>query len=101
MAGSGIERFTALDSAFRDQAGRGERLYARFSALAGLSSELEPEILVQRTLTIRDQLNDGLGAWRAPAKSMRLVFAAALASEGGRRGRVIGSAVARTELVWV
>lgn len=80
MAGSGIERFTALDSAFRDQAGRGERLYARFSALAGLSSELEPAVLVQRTLAIRDQLNDGLGAWRAPAKSMRLVFAAALAS---------------------
>ncbi|WP_300544443.1 hypothetical protein [Maricaulis sp.] len=80
MAGPVIERFAALDSAYREHTGRGERLYARFSALAGLSCDAAPDALASHALAIRDALNDGLGMWRAPARSMRLVFGAALAA---------------------
>lgn len=82
MTASVIERFVALDSAFRDHARRGERMYARFAALSGLSSDAPPEFLVSRAIAIRDELDAGLGAWKEPGKSMRLVFAAALAAAG-------------------
>ena len=82
MTASVIDRFVALDSAFREHARRGERMYARFAALSGLSSDVPPELLVSRAIAIRDELNAGLGAWKEPGKSMRLVFAAALAAAG-------------------
>ena len=82
MTDTVIERFVALDGAFRERARRGERMYARFSALSCLSSEIAPETLADRAVAIRDELDAGLGAWKAPSKAMRLVFAAALASAG-------------------
>lgn len=81
-----IERFVALDSAYREHARRGERLYARFSALAGLSSDIAPGILAGQAVAIRDRLDEGLGLWKSPGKSMRLVFAAALAASGRSAG---------------
>jgi hypothetical protein len=77
-----IERFVALDGAYREHARRGERLYARFSALAGLSSDIAPDRLAEKAVLVRNQLDEGLGMWKAPGKSMRLVFAAALAGSG-------------------
>ena len=42
MTASVIDRFVAIDSAFREHARRGERMYARFAALSGLSSDAPP-----------------------------------------------------------
>jgi len=75
-----IERFKALDAAFVMRAGRGERMTARFAALAALNAPLGVESLIERTFETRDSLNRALGNWRAPSKAMRLVFAAALVS---------------------
>ena len=82
MNGTVIERFVALDSAFRANARRQERLYARFSALTGLSSDLDPGLFVERALAVRTRLDEGLGMWKSPAKAMRLVFASALVASG-------------------
>ena len=82
MTGTAIERYKALDRAFVERAGRGMKLYAQFSALASLSTDTDAALQAERAFAIRDQLNEGLGAWRSPAKSMRLVFAAALAASG-------------------
>jgi hypothetical protein len=73
-----IERFRALDSAFHSRASRSERLYARFAALAALKAPQDIECLIERTFDARNHLNEGLGSWRVPNRSMRLVFAAAL-----------------------
>lgn len=73
-----IERFKALDAAFVARAGRGDKMAARFAALAALSAPQDVETLIERTFETRDALNRTLGAWRAPGKTMRLVFAAAL-----------------------
>jgi hypothetical protein len=73
-----IDRFKVLDDAFRSRAGRGERLHARFAALAALSAPHDIETLIERTFELRTRLNEGLGNWRSPSRSMRLVFAAAL-----------------------
>lgn len=73
-----IERFRALDDAFRARAGRGERLHARFAAMAAVAAPQDIESLIERTFDVRDRLNEGLGHWRSPSRSMRLVFAAAL-----------------------
>ncbi len=73
-----IERYRALDAAFVARAGRGDRLTARFAALAGLSAPQDVETLIERSFETRDSLNRVLGLWRAPSKSMRLVFATAL-----------------------
>ena len=81
-----INRFKALDDAFRARAARGERLYARFAALAALSAPQDIESLIERCFEVRTSLNEGLGNWRAPSRSMRLVFAAALVS-GERNAR--------------
>ena len=72
------ERFEALDSAFLDSAKRGEALFARFSALACLSSDQSPDRLVESAARVREDLNEGLGMWGTPGKAMRFVFAAAL-----------------------
>ena len=80
MVNAVIERFQRLDAAFSERASTGERLYGRFSALACISADETPDALVERTLAIRDRLNEGLGTWRSPGRAMRLVFAAALAS---------------------
>jgi hypothetical protein len=82
MTGTAIERYKALDRAFVERAGRGMKLYAQFSALASLSTDTDAALQTERAFAIRDQLNEGLGVWRSPAKSMRLVFAAALAASG-------------------
>jgi hypothetical protein len=86
MTDTVIERFVALDGAFRERARRGERMYARFSALSCLSSDIPPETVADRSIAIRDELDAGLGAWKSPGKSMRLVFAAALAAAGRSAG---------------
>lgn len=80
MVNAVIERFQRLDAAFSERASKGERLYGRFSALACISSDETPENLVDRSLHIRDRMNEGLGTWRSPGRAMRLVFSAALAA---------------------
>jgi len=77
-----IKQFTELDEAFHARSKRSERLYVRFAALAALSSPLECSKLVDKTLEIRDTLNEELGVWRSPGRAMRIVFAASLASTG-------------------
>lgn len=73
-----LERFKALDNAFRARASRSERLQARFAALAALSAPHDIESLIERCFEVRQQLNEQLGSWRAPGRAMRLVFASAL-----------------------
>lgn len=97
MADTVIERFVALDGAFRERARRGERMYARFSALSCLSGTTDPDRLADRALSIRDELDAGLGAWKAPGKSMRLVYAAALASAGRSAAHFFETRSALTE----
>lgn len=75
-----IERFKALDQRFVERAKRGDRLTARFAALTCLNARLSPSDIVDRSFESRDALNHALGNWRAPSRSMRLVFAAALVS---------------------
>ncbi|WP_203291819.1 hypothetical protein [Maricaulis parjimensis] len=82
MPGTVFDRYKALDAAFVDRAARGGKLYAHFAALASLSSTQDPVLQAERTIQLRDQLNEGLGMWASPTKSMRLVFAAALAASG-------------------
>ncbi|MBO6796266.1 hypothetical protein [Maricaulis sp.] len=77
-----IERFKSLDEAYLARAPKSERMYARFAALSSLNAKQDVECLIERVFEARDQLNDGLGAWKAPAKAMRLVFAAALVTAG-------------------
>ncbi len=77
-----IERFKALDHGFVEKAKRGDRLTARFAALSCLNAPIDPAEAVERSFELRDTLNQALGAWRAPSRSMRLVFAAALVSAG-------------------
>ena len=97
MPGTAIERFKALESAFVERAGRGMRLYAQFSALASLSCDTAPTLQAERAFAIRDQLNEGLGMWGTPAKSMRLVFAAALAASGRTSDHFFAARTALTE----
>ena len=78
-----LGRFRALDAAFHTRAPRGERLHARFAALAALNAPLDLETLIEKSFECRDALNAGLGPWRSPSRPMRLVFAAALVA-GGR-----------------
>ena len=77
-----IERFRSLDEAYLARAPKSERMYARFAALSSLNAKQDVESLIERVFEARDQLNDGLGAWKAPARAMRLVFAAALVTAG-------------------
>lgn len=77
------QRFRALDTAFHARAPRGERLHARFAALAALNAPLDIETLIEKSFECRDELNAGLGPWRSPSRPMRLVFATALVA-GGR-----------------
>jgi len=77
-----IERFKSLDEAYLARAPKSDRMYARFAALSSLNSEQDIETLIEKVFGTRDQLNEGLGAWRSPARSMRLVFAAALVTAG-------------------
>jgi hypothetical protein len=79
-----IDRFRVLEAAFRARCPRSERAYARFAALAALSAPQDVETLIERCFEMRRDLDDGLGAWRAPSRPLRLVFAAALASLGRR-----------------
>ncbi len=97
MPGTAIERYKALDSAFVERAGRGMKLYAQFAALASLSSDTDPVLQAERAFAIRDQLNEGLGMWGTPAKSMRLVFAAALAASGRSSDHFFAARTALTE----
>tara|TARA_R110000868_G_scaffold120773_3_gene320600 strand:+ start:11658 stop:12608 length:951 start_codon:yes stop_codon:yes gene_type:complete len=78
MAHTGIARFKALDAAFRARARRGDKLYARFAALATLNAPQDIETLIEQTFEARSAIDQGLGAWRSPGGAMRLVFAAAL-----------------------
>lgn len=80
MAHAVIERFKALDSAFHARANRSERLAARFAALASINSEHDIDAHIERSFELRQKLNERLGAFRAPSSTMRLVYAAALAS---------------------
>lgn len=75
-----IDRFKALDAAFQARAGRGEKLQARFAALAALHAEPDVETLIENVFDIRGELNSRLGHWRAPDKPMRLVYATVLAA---------------------
>ena len=83
MGHATTQRFRALDAAFHTRAPRGERLHARFAALAVLNAPLDIETLIEKCFETRDALNAGLGPWRSPSRPMRLVFAAALIA-GGR-----------------
>lgn len=80
-------RFKALDAAFHARAPRGERLHARFAALAALNAPHDIETLIEKSFETRDQLNAGLGPWRSPSRPMRLVFAAALVAGGRTAGQ--------------
>lgn len=82
MSNAIIERFKTLDAGFHDRAPRGERLHARFAALAALNGGLDPDAQIDQTFETRDALNSGLGPWRSPNRPMRLVFAAALVASG-------------------
>ena len=79
-----IDRFKALDAAFQARAGRGEKLQARFAALAALNAQQDVESLIETVFEIRGELNARLGHWRAPDKPMRLVYATALAASKRR-----------------
>ena len=82
MEDAAIERFKQLDAAYLARAPRGDRMYARFAALASLNADIPVDALLDRVLETRDALSQGLGHWRAPAKAMRLVYAAAIVSAG-------------------
>lgn len=97
MSGTAFERYKALDQAFVDRAGRGMKLYAHFAALASLSVDTDPALQTERAFAVRDQLNEGLGLWRTPTKSMRLVFAAALAASGRTSEHFFAARTALTE----
>ncbi|WP_417497028.1 hypothetical protein [Maricaulis sp.] len=86
MAHAITARFKALDAAFHARAPRGERLHARFAALAALNAPHDIETLIEKSFETRDDLNAGLGPWRSPNRPMRLVFATALVA-GGRTAR--------------
>ena len=77
-----IERFKKLDQAFHERVKGGERVFARFAALASLTSPKDIAILVEQSLENRDKLNEELGLWRSPGRAMRIVFAASLVSSG-------------------
>ncbi|WP_300527357.1 hypothetical protein [Maricaulis sp.] len=79
-----IDRFKALDAAFQARAGRGEKLQARFAALAALSAQQDVESLIEGVFEVRGELNQRLGHWRAPDKPMRLVYATVLATSQKR-----------------
>ena len=92
-----IDRFRALDDAFRARASRGERLYARFAALAALSAPQDVETLIERTFETRNRLSEGLGSWRAPSRAMRLVYAAALVASERSAGHFFDARTALSE----
>ena len=89
MAHAMIERFQALESAFTDASRRSERLSARFAAAAALDTDSDIATTVRRALRERDALDTLVSRWTYPAKPMRLVYGAALASANRDAGAFV------------